>query len=111
MFSLRRCGAGKQREEVLDETDTTWQQSVHYFRGAIQDKSIDLKFVFDIDEMCLFFCGHIGWAKNPKSIQKQRVENDHKQDKNYRMFVGGHRNGQGSQTSCGWQGGRGLRHR
>jgi hypothetical protein len=84
MFSLRRCGAGKQREEVLDETDTTWQQSVHYFRWAIQDKSIDLKFVFDIDEMCLFFCGHIGWAKHPKSIQKQRVENDHKQDKNYR---------------------------
>ena len=24
VFLLRGCGAGKQREEVLDDTDTTW---------------------------------------------------------------------------------------
>ena len=51
----------------------------------MQDKSIDLKFVSDVDEVCLLFCGHIAWAKHSKSIQKQGpVAHDNKQDKSYR---------------------------
>ena len=42
-------------------------------------------FFFDIDEVYLFFCGHIGWAKHARSIQKKgSVYNHHNQDKSHR---------------------------
>ena len=62
-WSVQRTGAGKQREYALDDASDVWDKCLDFFHWAI-DKPLALDTLLDVDEVCLFFCGHIGWLRH-----------------------------------------------
>ena len=62
---------GKQREYVLDDASDVWDKCLKFFHRAI-DKLLALDNLLDVDEVCLFFCGHIGWLRHSTAARHNR---------------------------------------
>ena len=73
-YALKRSGAGKQREDVLDGGSDVWDKSVAFYQSVITNKKILLDHVLDIGEICFFCCGHIGRAKHTLRLQPLLVD-------------------------------------
>ena len=87
LFSFNRCGGGKQRADVLEGSSDTWEKSVGFYRRAIDHHKMKLESICDVDEMCLFWCGHIGWMRHSHAISHaagKKKKSAHKQDFGYR---------------------------
>ena len=73
-YALKRSGAGKQREDVLDGGSDVWDKSVAFYQSVITNKKILLDHVLDIGEICFFCCGHIGRVKHTLRLQPLLVD-------------------------------------
>ena len=43
LYTLKRSGAGKQRDDMLQETSDVWKKSFRYFRWNVEQRNTDLK--------------------------------------------------------------------
>ena len=58
-WTIQRVGAGKIREDVLNDSCDVWDKSKRFYRWGMEHYKIDLDNVLDCDEFCIFCCGHI----------------------------------------------------
>ena len=70
-MSVKKKSSTRQREEAIEDTDGTWVRSSGFFRYLKTSKRVPLNCMKDSDELCLFLCGHIGWASHTRCIGKK----------------------------------------
>ena len=67
-WSIQQSGAGKARENVVDVDSSVWEKSQKFYAWTRGNRGIALENVLDCDEVCLCYCGHIGWLKHKQAV-------------------------------------------
>ena len=63
--SIGRSCNPKLRPEAVNEEAEVWQKTLRFARSLL-DGGLKLQNLWDTSEVCLFFCGHIGWTRHTK---------------------------------------------
>ena len=70
-FSLQKKSSTRQRPQAIDDSEGVWASTVAWIRRVVANKQVPLHFMKDSDEMCIFWCGHLGWKMHNYCLGKK----------------------------------------